>query len=166
MRKLASIGLMITLAMGGVPSGLLAASQAGPSAAVAGTVRGSNTRPIAKARVQVRNVDTGNLVGTTTTDEEGAFAISGLSSGNFVVEVIDATGKILGVGTPFSLGAGATASTTVVAAGAGAAAAAASTGGFSLFGLGPVTSIAVLGAASAAAVTAVVATRPDASPSR
>ena len=168
MRKLASIGLIIALATAGVPSAALAASQSAgvQSSAVAGTVRRANMRVVANANVQIRNVESGEISGRTTTDDAGAFAFAGLAPGNYVVEVVDAAGKVLGIGTPFSLTAGATASASVILPGSGTAAAAATSGGFSLFGLGPVSSLAVLGAASAAAVTAVVATRPDASPSK
>jgi hypothetical protein len=55
---------------------------------------------------------------------------------------------------------------TVTVNATAAAIAKAKAGGFSLFGLGPTASVAVIGAATAAAVTAVVATRDDASPSR
>ena len=66
---------------------------------------------------------------------------------------------------PVSLGAARSVALSVVATAPGAVAAGTSAG-FSLFGLGPVSSVAVLGAAGAAAVTAVVATKQDASPSR
>jgi len=65
---------------------------------------------------------------------------------------------------PITATAGAVQSVSIVAVAGGVLTG--SGGGFSLFGLGPVTSVAVLGAAGAAAVTAVVATTPDASPSR
>jgi hypothetical protein len=55
---------------------------------------------------------------------------------------------------------------SVVASGLGVTAASAAGGGFSLFGLGPAATLAVLGAAGAAAVTGVVATKSDASPSK
>src|SRR5262245_66482419 len=180
MRKFASVGLIVALAAAGVPCGVVAASQAAvaqaaavqpQTGAIAGTARGSNGGPLPNATIRLRNVDTGAIVGTTTTDESGAFAFSGLPAGTCVVEVVDHAGKVLGVGVPLSLVGGAVAATSVVAAASGAmaaaaAAAAASTGGFSIFGLGTAGSVAVLGAASAAAVTAVVTTRPDASPSR
>jgi len=166
MRKFASIAVIVALAMAGVPSAALAASQgAAQSAAVAGTVRRANARVVPDANVQIRNVENGDVAGRTTTDDAGTFAFAGLAPGNYVVEVVDAAGKVLGVGTPFSLTAGGTASASIILAGSGTTAAA-SSGGFSLFGLGPVSTLAVLGAASAAAVTAVVATRPDASPSK
>jgi hypothetical protein len=165
MRKLASIALIAALATAGAPSGAFAASQAaGQSSAVAGTVRGTNMRAIPNANVQIRNVDTGEIADRAKTDDAGAFAFAGLAAGNYVVEVVDAGGKVLGIGSPFALAAGTTASAPVIAAAGGTASK--SKGGFTLLGLGPVSSLAVLGAASAAAVTAVVATRPDASPSK
>ena len=83
----------------------------------------------------------------------------------YIVELADASGNVLGMSAPFTLGAVKIATVSVVAVAPGAVTTGAGAG-FSLFGLGPVSSVAVLGAAGAAAVTAVVATRQDASPSR
>src|SRR5947208_1321823 len=93
MRKLASLALMIALAVAGVPCGVVAAPQVAAgqaqSGAVAGTARGANARPIPNATIQIRNVETGALVGTTTTGDAGEFAFAGLPSGTYVVEVVD-----------------------------------------------------------------------------
>ena len=181
MRKFVAIGMMIALAGGGslgtvaaqdvtAPQDIAAALGNGaPSSAsgtVTGTAQGPNLQGLSTVRVQIRNTESGEVVGTTTTTEAGEFTFSGLPSANYVVEVVDGAGKILGIGAPFSLPAGTTATASVMSLAPGAAAGAAAGSGFSLFGLGPVTSLTVLGAASAASVTAVVATRPDASPSR
>jgi hypothetical protein len=115
-------------------------------------------------RIRLRDVQTGQVVGVTTATEGGSFSFSGLPAGTYFAEAVDASGKVLGVGAPVSLGAGATAATSVIAPGVGTAAS--SGGGFHLLGMGTVTSLTVLGAAAAASVTAVVATRPNASPSR
>jgi hypothetical protein len=117
-------------------------------------------------KVQIRSAGNGQVVGTTTTAEGGAFSFSGLPSGDYVAEVVDAAGKVQGVSSPFAVAGGATASTSVVALSYSTGAAAASTGGFSLFGMGPITTLTVLGAAGAASVVAITNTRPDASPSR
>jgi hypothetical protein len=67
--------------------------------------------------------------------------------------------------SPISVEAGMTLTVEVLVVSAGALAESDSAG-FNLFGLGPTVSTAVLGAAGATAVTAVVSTRSEASPSR
>jgi hypothetical protein len=114
-------------------------------------------------KIQIRSAGTGRIVGTTTTAEGGAFSFPGLPPDQYVAEVVDAAGKVQGVSSPFTVPTGGTATTSVVALSYGAAA---SSGGFSLFGMGPVTSMTVLGAAAAASVAAITSTRQDASPSR
>ena len=98
------------------------------------------------------------LTGSTTSNQAGQFSFAGLQPGHYVVEIVDATGKVVGLSPSLLVTAGSTVTVTVGATAAGALAAA-SGGGLSLLGLGPLASVAVAGAASAAAVTAVVATR-------
>lgn len=161
MRKVVSVGLMIMLAIG-AESGLAAAAQS--AGAVTGTARTSTGQPVANAPVEIRDADTGEVVGKTVTDQTGAFTSTGLRPGNYVAEVLDGTGKLQGVSMPFTLAPGASATTSVMTIGSLIGSTAG--GGFGLFGMGPVTTMTVLGAAAAASVTAVVTTRPDASPSR
>jgi len=149
--------------MTALPSAALAGAQAAGS--VTGMARGKQMQSLSNVKVQIRSAGTGQIVGTTTTSEGGAFSLAGLPPGDYVSEVIDAAGKVQGVSAPFTITSGGTASTSVIALSYGASGAA-STGGFSLFGMGPVTTATVLGAAAAASVVAVVSTRPDASPSR
>ena len=111
----------------------------------------------------MRNLKTGDVLGVAVTNDAGTFTFPGLPAGSYIVEVIDATGKVLGTGAPVSVAAGDTATTSVIAFGFGPAATAT---GFSFLGMGPLTTLTVLGAAAAASVTAVVSTHPDASPSR
>jgi Carboxypeptidase regulatory-like domain len=161
MRKLVSAGLIVMMAAAGVPSAVAAAAQ--ETATITGIARGTNLQPLKSVRVQMRNATTGEVAGSTLTAETGEFSVPGLPGGSYFVEVLDAANKILGISTPVSVAPGATATASVMAL---SSAAAAGSGGFSLFGLGPVTSMTVLGAASAAAITGVVSTRADASPSR
>jgi len=162
MRKTVSIALTLMMVSAGAQSGLLAAAQQ-PVGDLTGVARGGYMQTLGQVRVQLRSIQSGELVGATTTADAGAFSFSGVPVGDYVVEIVDAAGKIRGVGAPVQVTAGATAATSVIAPSIGGAAAA---GGFHLLGMGPVTSLSVLGAAAAASVTAVVATRPNASPSR
>jgi hypothetical protein len=134
----------------------IAAPQQG--AALNGVAQGADKAPLPNFTVQVRNANTGQLAGTTMSNQAGQFSFGALQPGNYVVEIVDAAGKVVGLSPSISVAAGATVTVTVSATAAGAIAAAAG-GGFSLLGLGPLASVAVAGAAGAAAVTAVVATR-------
>jgi hypothetical protein len=161
MRKSVAIGLMIVLTAMGAPSAVFAAAQT--AGALTGTVRGDRLQPLTGVRIQLRDLQSGDRIAETTAGEAGSFSFAGLPAGTYVAEAVDATGHVLGVGAPVSLGVGGSATTSVIASGVGTAAAST---GFRLLGMGPITSITVLGAAAAASVTAVVATRPNASPSR
>jgi hypothetical protein len=164
MRKFLSMGLVVTLSAG-IPAAALAAPQeASQAATLTGAARRTDLGPLANATVQIRSLDTGQVVASTISGGSGEFSFAGLPGGSYIIELVDAYGRIVGMTAPFSLAAGTTATVSVVAVAAGAASA--SPSGFSLLGMGPVASIAALGAAGAAAITAVIATRPDASPSR
>jgi hypothetical protein len=162
MRKVLSAGLIVLMSAAGAPSALAAAAQ--ETATISGIARGPNLQALKTVRVQLRNATTGDVAGSTVTTETGEFSVPNLPSGSYFIEVLDAANHILGISAPVFAGPGATASASVMALAPGTAAAGGS--GFSIFGLGPVTSMTILGAASAAAITGVVATRPDASPSR
>jgi hypothetical protein len=162
MRKTVSLLLVVVMSLAVVPVAVTAQS----GGTVTGVARGNHLQSLASVKVQLRNIDTGSIVGTATTIDGGAFSFPGLPPGSYVAEVVDAAGKVLGIGAPVAVQSGATASTSVIALGIGGGSSAGSSGGFSFLGMGPVTTMTVLGAAAAASVTAVVATRPDASPSR
>jgi hypothetical protein len=161
-RNSVAIALTIVLTAASVPSAALAATE--PAGELTGMARGGHLQPLTEVTVQLRNVQTGDVVATTSTNEAGSFSFPAMQPGTYIAEIVDAAGKTLGVSSPVTLTAGVPATTSVVAAGVGTTAATA--GGLHLLGMGPATSMTVLGAAAAASVTAVVANRPAASPSR
>jgi hypothetical protein len=134
------------------------------AATVTGTVSRSDLKLLPNARVQLRNVGTGRLVASTLSGQAGEFSFTSVQPGNYIVEVLDSSYRVLGMTAPFTVTPGASLTASIVAV--APAAATGARGGFSLLGLGPVASMAVLGAAGTAGVTAVVATQPEASPSR
>ena len=162
MRRFLSVAVITALAAS-VPQGVLAAGE--QSSAVVGTAYRVNMSPIARAEVQIRDLKTGSRVNSTFSDESGSYSFKGLRPGTYVLEIVSSVGRVLGMSAPFTIGNAPLVNVSVVAVAEGTAASGQSAG-FSLLGMGPVTSLAVVGAAGAAAVTAVVATRPDASPSR
>ncbi len=81
-----------------------------------GTARSSAGQILANHKVQLRNVATGQLAGSTTSDAAGAFSFTGLSPANYVVEILDSAGRIAGTSAVTAVAAGATASIAVTAA--------------------------------------------------
>lgn len=155
MRKSFAVFLMVAVAMTG-SAPILAQGQG--QGTLSGVAQSADKAPLPNYRVHVRNANTGELAGSTTSNQAGQFTFASLQPGSYVVEIVDAAGKVVGLSPSLTIAAGATVTVTVGATAAGALAAA-SGGGLSLLGLGPLASVAVVGAASAAAVTAVVATK-------
>lgn len=137
-------------------------------------------KPLPNTAVRLRDLVTGRLVGNTTSTATGQFSFSGLTPGNYVVEMISADGTIIGtsVNIPLTTAVMATTNVTVgVSAaalgatgvvGAGAAAATVVTAGAATAaGAGlSATLIAVSAVGVTLGTTAVVAVANDASPSR
>ena len=163
MRRFFSTVLVTAMTVAGAPLGVVSAQH--DSVALRGTAYTTNLQAFPDVRVQIRDLKTALLVNSTTSNATGEFSFENLKPGDYIVELADASGHVMGMSPPFTLGTAKSVTVSVVAVSTGAVAAGGGAG-FSLFGLGPVSSVAVLGAAGAAAVTAVVATRQDASPSR
>ncbi len=151
MRKSFALVLAVTVSIGSATP-VLAQAQA-----ALGTVPHSAERtPLANFRVHVRNADGGELAGSTTGSQAGQFSFASLQPGHYIVELVDAGGKVAGLSPSVTAAAGSTVTVTV---GASAAGALATAGGVSLQGLGPLASVAVAGTMSPGAVTTVMATR-------
>ncbi len=59
---------------------------------------------VVRARIQLRDVDTGRVVRRGASDMEGAFQFARVPRGVYLVEYVDATGRVLGVGHVMSMG--------------------------------------------------------------
>jgi hypothetical protein len=167
-----SLNMSPLLAAGPAPG----AGQAQAAAALNGTAQTAQGQSLANYTVQLRNLQTGQLAGSTTSNAAGSFSFSGLTPGNYVVEVVNPAGTIVGTSAATSVAAGATVTVGVTAAatagaagaaaaGAGGAAAAGAAAGGSFFAstIGVVTLAAV--GAGVAGIT-VAANQSSASPSR
>jgi hypothetical protein len=152
MRKAFCVLMIVGLIAPVVPAGGQEAT-----GGVQGTARDAQQQTLANYTVQVRNVQTGDLVGSGTTNASGQFTFSGLTPGSYVVEIVNAAGEIIGTTAPIAVAAGTMASVTVTASAAGALAAAGG-GGFGIFGLGTAASAAIIGGV-AVGVTAGIAMR-------
>jgi carboxypeptidase family protein len=167
MRKTFAVVLVLAVAVAAIP-GTLFAAVAGArqqSGTLNGVAQAANKTTLPNYTVNVRNASTGQVAGSTTSSATGTFSFAGLAPGTYVVEIVDAAGKIVGLSASVSVAAGAAVTVTVTASAAGAIAAAAG-GGFGLLGLGTAATVAVVGAAGATAIVAVRATSKTASPSK
>ncbi len=133
---------------------------------VSGTAQNSTGSSLSGVKVQLRNVDTGALAGNTTSASNGAFSFTGLPSGNFVVEIVDAAGKVIGTSASMSVGAaGVISGVTVAASAAGSLAGAAAAGGLGAF-FSSTGGILTLVGVGAGVTAGVIAANNNGSPSR
>lgn len=132
---------------------------------VQGVARNAQQQTLSDHTVQIRNVQTGQLAGSGTTNGAGQFTFAGLQPGNYVVEIVNAAGEIIGTTAPISVAAGTVAAVTVTASAAGALAAAGGAG-FGIFGLGTAASAAIIGGVAVGITAGVIAANNPASPSR
>lgn len=165
MRRVISLALAIVFAAvaSGTPT-LIAQPQTGT---VTGTAADPSKNALANHTVRLRNVANGQITSTTTSAANGTFTFAGVSPGNFVIEVVNAAGNIVGTSSAVAVTAGTVATVTVTATALAGAAAAAGAGAAGLAGIFTGTSLIVVTAAGIAGVViAVQATQDDASPSR
>lgn len=167
MRRVVSLLAVATLLLAGLPPPIAAAAGGQETGRISGTAT-SEGRVAPRVTVRLRNVQSGQLVGATTTDDAGVFTFTSLPASTYVVEIIGVSGAIIGTSAAISLAVGAMAASGVsvtVAAGAGAAGgiAASSSGGFFTSALGIKV---VLAAVTGGIIATVIAVKEDASPSR
>jgi hypothetical protein len=172
MKKLLASALCIALSMSVAPLNLIAAgkvvAQANGSISGVASVDG---KPLANVTVRLRNVDTGQVVGNTTTNGQGQFSFTGLGPGNFVVETIAANGTVLGTSTAIALTAtsmvvsNVVVSTSAAAIAAAGGAGAVAGGGAAVGGGLSATAITIGAIAAGLGATAIIIATNDSSPS-
>jgi len=147
--------------------GLAVSANAGQGTGkISGTARNAQDQILAGVKVQLRNIDTGQLVATTKAGPDGAFEFTGLNPGNYIAEIVDDSGQIIGVSpsTPLVAG-GVIAGLTITASAGGALAGAAAAGGLGAFFLST-GGILLLVGIGAGVTAGIIAATNDASPSR
>jgi hypothetical protein len=173
MKKLIASALVLALAVVAAPINLVAAAKKFQNGQISGTAT-LEGKPIPNTTVRLRNIDTGQLVGTTTSNTAGEFSFTGLPEGNFVVETVSANGTILGT-SAVALTAGAMvvanlsigASAAAVAAAGGAGAVLGTTAAVAGVGAGLGTGVLVAGVVAAGlGVTGIAVALNDASASQ
>ena len=71
---------------------------------ILGSVWDAKNAGIPSARVRLRNVSTGRIEAVTVSNEAGQFTFVNVEGGNYVLEVVNAQGAVLGVGQTFVIG--------------------------------------------------------------
>jgi hypothetical protein len=152
MRRLLAVVLAFVLVFAGTPLTSVAAQSTGT---ITGATKTTAGQPLGGHVVRVRSVRTANVVATSTTSAAGNFVLSNIDPGSYVVEVVDAAGRLVGASAIATVVAGGTASLNVTVAST------------QLVGGASGALIALLVAAGAAATAGVIvaATGNEASPS-
>ena len=142
---------VLVLSMAVPASRAVAAAPHDGAGSITGSARAISARNAANATVRLRNLTTGEVVGTTVTDATGTFSFAGIEQGNYVVELLDGAGGVVATSAPVALTG---ADVTGVALG-GTQAATAAAGSSSFFGstIGIIT-LAAAGAAVAGVTVA------------
>jgi hypothetical protein len=173
MRRIAATALAASMMLSAPLAAAVRAPRQQNTASLSGTAKAANGQAMANTTVQLRNVSTGELAGKTTSNANGAFTFTGLAGGTFAVEVLSATGQIIGTSAAVSVATGAavtgvavsaSAAAVGVAGGAAAAAGAAAAGGATAAGVS--TALVVTLVAVGAGIAGGVAIATNSSPSR
>jgi hypothetical protein len=154
--------VVLSLTMSLVSLGVVRAAQVQALGQISGTVMSQTGEALANMTVQLRDLSTLSLVGTTTTNAAGQFVFVVANPGSFIVEILGARGAVVGVTAPITLAAGAMVATGVTVAATAAGVAGGVAGG--LFG----STVAVVAATAAGlgVVAGAVVAKDTASSSR
>lgn len=74
--------------------------------ALIGTARAADRNPIPEARLQLRNLRTGQIVQNTIANADGQFAFRSLEPGTYLVEMTLADGSVVALSEAVTIGAG------------------------------------------------------------
>jgi Carboxypeptidase regulatory-like domain len=102
MKRILILTMVLALGLAGVP--LAAQQQVGT---IEGIAKDACQSRLKDAKVQLRNVDTGVLAGSTITDKDGKFTFTGILPANYVAEIVNKGGKVTDVSKSVAVAAGA-----------------------------------------------------------
>ena len=159
------LAVLLALALAPVSPFVATSVAQAEAASVAGLATSSTGDTLVNVTVQLRDLATGTVTGTTTSSSAGAFSFGAVNPGNYVVEVLNADGEVVGTSASLSVAAGAVVtSVTVTATAAGAAVAA--TAAAAAIGAGTIAAITSAATAAGVVGIAVATGHEDASPTR
>lgn len=99
-RQTVAFGLAVAFAGGMILQPVLRAQDPG---SIAGTAKKEARKPFTDYTVRARNVAQGSIAATVKLDTEGNFTMSGINPANYLVELLDAKGKVVCTEGPFDL---------------------------------------------------------------
>jgi hypothetical protein len=97
--RFVAIALAFTLASTAVPSALFAQQ----STSLAGTAKDEAKKPYTDYTVRARDVKAGTIAATIALDAQANFSLAGLSTQNYLVELLNKDGKVVCTEGPFDL---------------------------------------------------------------
>lgn len=111
MRRVFAFALVVSLS--GAGSAFAAGAQAPKPSTVSGTANSSTGSPLANTTVRLRQVNTGSISATSTSSATGQFTMTVANPGEYVVEVVDAAGNVIGTSAVITVAPGAASSVTI-----------------------------------------------------
>ena len=103
-RQTVALSLTMAFAAGLILQPGLGAGAAQPEAGnIAGTARKEAKKPFTDYSVRARNVQQGLIAATVQLDAAGDFNLAGVDPANYLVELLDAKGKVVCTEGPFDL---------------------------------------------------------------
>ena len=158
--RVACVALVLALGLAGVT---VAAQTVGK---ISGTVHDAQGQALPNVNLQLRNVDTGQVVAKTRAAADATYEFTGVLPGNYIVEIVDDSDKVLGLSAATSVVAnGAITGLIVMLSSSGALAGAVAAGGLGAF-FTSTGGILLLVGIGAGVTAGVIAATNDASPSR
>jgi len=135
MKRFLSLALVVALVGLGVPAPLAAAPAPLSNGQISGIAMRADHGPMANATTRLRNLASGQHVAVTMTNALGQFSFARLREGQYMAELVDAAGNIIGTSRMLTLSPGVmTVSGVMVnATAAGAAGQGAAGGGLGAF---------------------------------
>lgn len=109
MDKFVAKTLVVTMALSSLPSAVFAQqgttrpAATAQSTTLAGTAKDEAKKPFTEYTVRARDVKAGTIGGSTPLDVQGNFSLIGLTSQNYVVELLNKDGKVVCTEGPFDL---------------------------------------------------------------
>jgi hypothetical protein len=175
MKKSVVLGVAASIALSGAqisasPTAIPNPVMGGQTQVITGHAKDATSKTLAKVTVRVRRVNpppgTSSIAGTATTTEAGAFSIPVADAGNYVVEILDANGNVIGTSAGLTVAAGATVTVDVTASALLAAASSGTAAGAGIGGAGFGTTATVAAIASGATIATIAVIKANASASR
>jgi hypothetical protein len=112
-RRLIAVTLASLLVFATAPWTVAAAQSTGT---ITGVAKATAGQPLGGHSVRVRSVRTGDVVATARTSADSSFVVPSLTPGSYVVEIVNAAGRIVGTSAIATVVEGRTASLIVTAA--------------------------------------------------